>query len=525
MHMDMLELYERYGEAAQYKDRWLGLYQGLYNFVLPDRDAFNVKWNYQDDGKQTTVNIWDDTAVLAANQRANDIQSLLIPQDRVWGKFTLDPHLFSANEIEAVQPTLDESNSRIMFYMSQSNLSRAAYGSNQDLVGGTGVLWFESPSDDVPLYFRSVPAVSTYIEQSSDDVAETCWFKIKMIGYKVLSNFPKIPAKIKMVITENPGEVYSIMYGQVITGENRYYLYVTIPDIDPYAILWENERSYKQIIVFRDNVRPGESEGRGVGIDMLPTITDLNHLVRDDRKNKSFKADPPMFYDNSSMFNPWSVRGWSGAMIARSPNGRNPIEPLQMPVYPEVFESIRHLQDVVRKGFQVDQLGEVDSPVKSATEISIRENRAQRSSATNMSRIINEQPRQIFETVAKALAERRLLTKDRKIGTINVKKLKFDFQSPLFDIQKQENINNLTNNLQIKQQFLGEGAALAGANTGELMTYINMNTNTPSKLWRTTGEVNRLMEALGKQQQTPQQPVPTTQASQVNLPQTTPEQF
>lgn len=120
--MDMQELYARFDDARQAKGRWLGTYEKLYRLVLPNRDAFNVKWNYQDSGKPTTETIWDPTAEIAAMQRAADMQSLMVPKDRVWGKFVLDPHLYDENEIMQLQPTIDESNDRIMFYLSESNL-------------------------------------------------------------------------------------------------------------------------------------------------------------------------------------------------------------------------------------------------------------------------------------------------------------------------------------------------------------------------------------------------------------------
>ncbi len=96
--MDFNQLWARYNETRQYKDRWLALYKDLYFYVLPDRDAFNIKWNYRDDGKPTTVQAWDTTAINAAYHRANDLGALLYPKDRVWGKFVLDPHLLSQDE-------------------------------------------------------------------------------------------------------------------------------------------------------------------------------------------------------------------------------------------------------------------------------------------------------------------------------------------------------------------------------------------------------------------------------------------
>ena len=524
--MEMQEIHQRYSQAKDYKDRWLGLYQNLYNYVLPDRDAFNVKWNYTDVGKPTTEQIWDPTASLAADQRANDIQSLMIPKDRKWGSYAMDPHQHSENDIQALQPRVDSVNSRIEYYISNSNLSREAYGSCLDLVGGTGVLYVDSPSDNMPLRFRSIPAVSTYIEQTSSDIVETCWVENTMIGYKILQDYGKtLTGKVKSAIMEDPSNVYSVLFNQILIKEGKYHIFVTIPELDYAHPIFEHETDYRQIIIFRDKVRPGESEGRGIGLDLLPVIVDLNQMVRDDRKNKALKADPLLFYDTNSMFNQWSLRKLSGAMIARQPGQRNPIEAMQMPVYPEVMEHEQILRDQIRKGFQVDPLGEVDGSIKSATEISIRENRAQRSSATDMARIINELPGQVFETSAKILAKRSLLSRERDINSINVNQLRFDFKSPLFNIQKQENIDNLVQNLQIKQQFLGEGASLATIDMGEVNQYLTENSNLPAKLFKDKETMNKLMQAMGEAAQQGALPTPTTQASQVQLPQTTQEQF
>ena len=223
---------------------------------------------------------------------------------------------------------------------------------------------------------------------------------------------------------------------------NLFYIYAVL-DADVEGLLFERESTYQQIIVYRDRVRPGEAEGRGVGTDMLPTIKDLNLMVQYSRQNMAFKANPPMFYDAGSYFNPNSIRQWAGAMIARQMGGRNPLEPLEMPTYPDVLQHVMLLQEAIQKGFQVDPLGEIQAPVKSATEVSIRENRAQRTSATDISRLINEQPKQIFDVAAKILNERGLLTSKRQsIPGFSVRKLKFDYVSPLYDLQNQEELNH-----------------------------------------------------------------------------------
>lgn len=513
------KLKERFLEARGYKDRWLALYKELYFYVIPDRDAFNIKFNYTDTGKPVTQQVWDNTAVLAAYQRSNDLHGLLLPQDRVWGHFSLDPHLYPQALINQSQTLMDSINDRLFFYLNQSNLARVVSSSNLDLVGGTGAMWVESLDDETPLVFRSIPAVALYIEYSTDDLINTCWFGSKKTGRSVLEDFPKYHGKMRQNLMDNPNDTYIVNYGQIRYAPHRYYIYAFLDD-DPENPLWEVERSYPQIIVYRDRVRPGEVEGRGVGIDLLPSIRDVNLLVEYSRKNMAFKANPPMFYDAGTYFNPYSVRQWAGAMIARMPNGRNPLEPLEMPNHPDVLQHIMLLQESIQKGFQVDPLGEITAPAKSATEVSIRENRAQRTSATDISRLINEQPKQIFEVAATILNERGLLTDKRQaIPEFSPKRLKFNYSSPLYDLQNQEDINHFVGNLQIKQQFFGEGAALASTDLIEANNFLTKKFNLPRKLFSTDEQVRQFLQHLGQQAQQAQIQQGSTSASPVQLPQ------
>jgi len=516
--MDYKKLKDRYWETREYKDRWLALYKDLYFYVIPDRDATNVKWNYRDDGKPTTNQAWDYTAVLAAYQRANDLHGLLLPQDRVWGQLVMDPHIFKQEVIDANRETMDEMNDRIYFYLNESNLSRVVSASNLDLVGGTGAIWVESHNDDEPLYFRSIAAIALYIEYSTDDVLNTCWYQCKMNGRQVKESFPDYKGILLAAITDSPNDQFIVIYGQIKMAENKFFIYATMED-DQLTPLFESERSYPQILIYRDRVRPGEADGRGIGIDLLPQIRDLNRMVEYRSKNYAFKANPPMFYDATSYFNPYSVRQWSGAMIQRNPQGRNPLEALQMPEYPDTHNTIIDMRAVVLKGFMVDPLGEIESPVKSATEISIREARAQHSTSTDISRLINELPKQIFEVAAKILSERRLLTQDRAATlNFNTRKFKFDYKSPLFDIQKQENLNHFVTSMQIKQQFVGQGAAIASLNLKESNKFINYNLNLPEKLFASDEQLDGYLKNAADMAQQGQLPRPSTSASPVKLP-------
>lgn len=496
--MDMKILWDRYSEALNWKGRWLALYSDLYLYVLTNRDAFNIKFNYEDMGKPTSQEVWDPTAQRAAKIRANELGALLFPMDRRWGGWKLNPRYHDVDEIKAKEEYLDDINETILFYHRQSNFNRVLTSSNLDHVGGTGVIWVESPNDDTPLYYRSIPAVATCIEYSTDDTVTTAWFQQKMSGRLVLDKFPNYRGRLRSALEGNPNDLVQVIYGQVGLGPKRYYIYAVLAE-DQYTPLFEYERSYQQCIIYRDYVRPGEAEGTGIALDLMPQIKDLNKLVKERRKSNAYKADPTMFIDSNMKLNQNSFFRWSGAMIERKPGGPNPIEPLIMPEYPSVLTDIQDLREQITLAFQVEPLGLMSNTTKSATEIQIRENRWQRNTATDIGRLINEGPKQIWEIETQILYERGLLAKapSKEFDLFNHKIL-FEYDSPLFDVQNQEDLNNFVQNCQIKQQFFGEGAALASINVGKASEFLTEKLRLPANLFKTDKEMAGFLQQMGQ---------------------------
>lgn len=516
---DYEKLNKRMQTAIDEKGRWLVSFQNLYRYVIPDRNAYNVRFNYKDEGLLTTQQIWDTTAMIAAYQRANDLHGLLLPQDRNWGSQVLNPQRYNQAMQDAFAPKLDNMNQTIQWNINQSNLARVVSGSLLDLNGGTAAMWVESPSNENPIQFRGIASITLYIEYCTDDVIYTCWCSLPMSARTILEKFPKYNGEKRSDLEANPDEVHVVFYGQVKQPNGNFLIYAVL-ETDPMYPLWETEKSYQQIIVFRDRVRPGEADGRGIGLDMLPTIVDLNRIVMYDRKSYAFKALPPFFVDPGSFFNPYTMGEYAGAQIVRDPtSNRNPIEAMIMPETPQVFETIQFLQQTIKDAFHVDPLGEVTLPKMSATEVAERQNEAQRTSATDISRLINELPKQVYEVTAKILNERKLLNVDRSLHQeIEDGSLIFDYQSPLYELQNESDLQNFNQALQFTQQYWGEGAVMIAFDAGQSISYLRQRLKLPSNLCKSPPQINNAFIEMAKAAQQQQQslPVPTTSPQAVN---------
>lgn len=505
------ELKMRFIDADNWSNNWLAQFQRLYLYVLPDRYALSEKFNFRNDGMPLTESIWDSTPILAAYQYGTDMHGLLLPKDRTWGRFTFNPQAVNPAMVASNQIYLDDVNDKIFWYLNQSNLASAVAGSMIDFCGGMAGLFCYSESDDHPLNYISIPAINIIPENTYSEVLDTVWFRRRFNPAMFRKTFPdyKGPCYERIWSDTNTDPV-TVIYGQTKIDADKYLLYGCIEE-DQDNWLFEYEKHYKQIIVFRDRVRPGEAGGRGIAMDLLPMIQDLNQLMRDHMRSLAYKANPPMFYDTDEYFNPNSIRRWAGTFIPRRQNMRNPLEPMQMPASPDVWQSIMDMRQIIKDGFKVDPLGEINTPVRSATEISIRENRAQRTSATDISRLINELPAQVYETAAKILMERGLIN----LKQFSKKLFRFEYQSPLYDLQKQQQLQGFVQNLQIKQQFLGPGAAVGSINPVEVNDFLTQALNLPAKLFLTRDQLQMAMQHVAVQAQQAPLPNATTTAQQL----------
>ncbi|WP_010598782.1 hypothetical protein [Rickettsiella massiliensis] len=114
-----------------------------------------------------------------------------------------------------------------------------------------------------------------------------------------------------------------------------------------------------------------------------------------------------------------------------------------------------------------------------------------------------------------------MLTQDRSIPHINTHLFRFDFQSPLYDLQKQDDLSPFTTAAQIFQQYWGEGSVLA-ATKEEVVPFLVNKLSLSSKLFKSKEELAIFIKKMAQIQQsqmpTPQLSSPSTSASPIAIP-------
>ncbi len=503
--------YRLFCEAQAQKQLWYSQYSNIYRLVLPNRNAFNVSYDYDNAARYENLQMYDSTAMTCAYIRANDLHGLLMPKDRKWARFTANPNKLKQDLTWQAKEYIDTANNIIFGAIEASNLAMEVPNVLLDLVGGMGCIKIESPSDNMPLKFTSIPAYVTYVAMGQTDTIERVWVKDQMPKWKVIQTYPDAEKNMSIAQADDL-QLIDVYVGQCKLDNGSYWNYAFVTDF-PEEPFWEKESYFKAIHVVRDRVHPGESEGRGVAMDMIWQIRDLNIVWKQHLRSMTVKSDPPIWYDSKMPFSPNSLRsGLAGAMIP-SMNGQPPMAYLQPPMSPEVSATVEDLRNQIRAAFMVDPLGSIDQPVHSATEISIRENRAQRTSTTDVSRVINELPRPIFEAATLILVHRGIVHFGMKELNDNGNLL-FEFHSPLQDVQAAQDLQNVAQAFQFIQQYFGEGAVLTATDPNAVKDFVIDNLRLNHALFRSPEEIQAQMKAMAEQQAAQTAPPQSTTSAQ-----------
>ncbi len=495
----------KFKRAKARHQHWVAQLWEVYQYVLPFREGFNQLFEFfEDSGKFNQNEIYDPTAEMASVKRAVELRALLLPPYKRWGSI-------KTNDNGSVDGrVLDSINDAIFNALNTSNLSQQSATSALDLSIGTAGLWIEYLNEERPLNFVSISSAQLIPEYHSSGQVEDAWFIEAKTKAEILENYPAAKRIDFKDTSKNEDSICYVVVGNIWEADEGKWRHVEFLSDHWEQPLTDTLRDYKQLIVFRDFVRPGEVHGRGLGMILLPQIKSLNRMVMQSLSAFEKRANPPLFKDPRFLINPNQINSWSGMIFSRPVGVQEPLMPLQMPEYPSVFEEIESMRQLIKDSFAVEPLGPVNLPPKTATEIAARQDEAQRFSQTDISRLVYELSSKVFMSSLMILGHAGLLPISYKQLRQEIKNKRVDFHyvSPLEQIQQSSDLSELVQGFEVIQQYYGEQAILAATDPVEVRQYLARCLNLPSKLFKSKQQLQQLFGKLMEQQaaQAPGQP-------------------
>lgn len=519
--------YKRYQNAKDEMQDWRHLLDEAYKYTLPNKNDFYKKST----GEAVNNTIYDDTAVEAVQNFANNIQQVLVPPMRRWANLEAGDEVPESKK-DAMNSELELINKSLFKYIDLSNFSLSIVESFQELAVGTGFLLLNEGSMDNPLHFSSVPLSKLAVEAGSGERIQNVWRSWELPVRRIKREWPKakLTPKLSRLLGNSPDEKVNLTEGTIYYPDNsdgyQYLYYVT--DDEGKCDLINEFRSYSPWIVFRFSRSSWETLGRGPVITALSRIKVANKMQELELKTYQFRALPTYMAYDTGIVNPFTLKIEPGSIIPVTPVGNtDPIKPLPLAGDPQFAQlKLEQIQQSIRNILFANPIPALaQESEKSATEISILQQEWMRKNASSFGRLISEAVKPIIEKSIIILRKKGLIPKVELDG----KEVTIKYESPLAQIQNRDDLQRAEEFVQVMTGTFGE-AGLAAINIPKFPGYIakklRVDEDVVNNDFSNSPAANKIMGLINQgpqaQQQAQQQalPSPATPQSEQNLLQT-----
>ena len=447
-------LVKRYEVAKQHRSSWESHWKECYEYALPQREVMNQ----HTEGAKKNTKIYDSTALIGTQRFASRLQSTLVPPFKKWAKLSAGSAMPKEYE-HSVNKGLELMTDTLFRYINQSNLATEVHEAFLDLAVGTGALLLDEGEGDDLLKFTAVPLKELLVEDGPHGTIETVFRLHKHPARNIKQVWKKgkcSPAVMEMMESK-PDELVPIIEATVYNPEKKIYEYVIIEEGTKHVI-FEDYFDVSPWIVFRWSKVAGERYGRGPIMTALPDIKTANEVVKFVLKNAEKEIVGVYTAVDDGVLNPWTVNIKSGAVIPVAAEGS--LSPLQSGGNFNVSELVlQDLRENIKKALFHDQLGPVEGPTKSATEVSIRQQELMSDIGSSFGRL---QMEFINKLVKRAID---ILQRNGKVGATPIKvggqDIEINVVSPLAQQQDMDEVNKLAQFVQFAM-MVGEDAVRVG---------------------------------------------------------------
>jgi len=491
MKLNYKEAQERFNVAKKNSTKWKSILDECYEYFLPEKDMRN-------NPGEKTRSLYDSTSVDSLHDYASRMEAQLVPPGRRW--MTLEAgSAISEDEEDEVNVKLEEMTETLFEHINSSNFSSQISECFMDLGISTGAIIVDA-GDGIQssLRFRSVPLQEISIARTTSGIVETVFREITIPFSDMERLFPlafeKMSDDDKSDYRDKPETDITLVEGVIRTNDK----------VNPYTsvVLYEAKSKLLQSIelvsspwiVFRESTTAGEAYGRGRAMRCLADTKTLNTVMQYYMESCELLANPIYTAIDDGIINPATIVVKPKSIIPIGMQGS--LQALPQAGDPRLnIDLMNRLQDSIRRTMMSKPFGKIDeTPVRTATEMTIRNNDLAQTSGSSAGRIQTEL---LERLIARCVY---LLTEAGKIAEfkVNGQEVKIRFTNPSAKLQDEAD-------LMVLNRFLGTIGEMdpaivqAAVKMEDIPKYVANTLGLSSTLLRTSAEKSE-MEQRREQQ-------------------------
>jgi len=444
------EVIKRFTAAKANKQLWESHLKECYRYAMPQRNTID---DYSP-GQKKREFVFDSTAEDSLEDFATRMESELVPPNINWMKLEAGVET-PPEEQDQITEYLEQTTDTVFNHINSSNFSSQIHEAFLDLGISTGAVIVEA-GDGIQsaLNFRCVSLSELYLEKSSRGIVRTVFRELKIPVGDITSIWAKakLTEKLSQMIEKDPATEATFIECCVENKQGNDFFNLVIYTEEKIFLLEETLEASPWVI-FRESTIPGEVYGRGRVMRALPDIKTLNLMVKDHLTAAAFTANPIYTATDDGVINPYTVRLRPGTIIPVGSNSNDNPTLRPLPIagdYSVLQYDIRALQDNIRRIMISKPFGNVEeTPVRTATEMSIRNADMAKTSLGASGRIQNE----LLEAIVARCVY--VLKKAGKIADFKVdgKQVAIKFTSPSSRSQDEQTLAAIGRFLEIMAVF------------------------------------------------------------------------
>jgi hypothetical protein len=316
---------DRAQKARPRRDAFAQLMRDIYQYAMPERDAWN---SYAPGQDRVSPKVFDSTAVVATPRFANRLQSAMLPAQQRWARMGLPPELAGADGAQEIEQDLETLTNRMFAHIHVSNFDLEANAFCHDMAAGTACLLVENGrlaarrSRGPLLRFQCIPSAKVAFDEGPWGNVEGVFFDQELPARLVARTYPDatLPQAMAELARDKPDQLVKLLQATTYDAEVDRWRFDVIDEATREPLL---RRAYRTCpwIIGRWTKAPGEIHGRGPLSQALPDIRTLNRLVELFLMNASLQIAGVWTAADDGVLNPGTVRLTPGSVVPVRSNG------------------------------------------------------------------------------------------------------------------------------------------------------------------------------------------------------------
>lgn len=439
------EILKRFNAAHSRKALWIDTLQQAYQYALPQRENF---YENQREGQKKNEEVYDATAIIGVQRYASRMQATLMPPWRKWSNYAVGAGILESDR-EEVEKGLQEANDLLFMHLNHSALATQSHEAFLDVAVSTGAILFQEGEGDSLFSITAVPLSEISPEEGPDGTIETVWREYKIPARLIERKWPdaELSEELQKVVRDKPDTKVELIEGTIYNPDSKMYDYIVMHKKGKEIIVYREEETTPWI-VFRTSVMPGEILGRGPVLQVLPDILTANKVVEFELRSAAIAIGGIYTSVSDGVINPYTLSLVPNSIIpVRSNSTENPtLRRLETASDFNIAQVVLgDLRQNIRDALLTEQLGPIEGPTKSATEISIRQQNLVQVSGSTFGRLQTELAEKVIKRATYILQELGKIPRFK----IDGEDVTLRYESPLARAQDSEEIQNMVQWMEI----------------------------------------------------------------------------